>query len=134
MWRGPSVDMLEEGKLTALMQEMLGIVFLSNGRLQALHRSQNSSCPVAVKSSLVVIVIVVTHTHETSLWVRPCTWGLLTHSRMCARRPTGQGVGTKENHRLPPRLQSHNGHNKGLLSVHFLLTPDAEIYQEGNPQ
>lgn len=49
------------------MQEMLGIVFLSNGLLQALHRSQNSSCPMAVKSSLVVVVTVITHTHETSL-------------------------------------------------------------------
>lgn len=52
---------------------------------------------------------------ERPLWVRPCTWGLLIHSQMCACHPTDQGVGTKENHRLPPRSQSHNGHNKGLL-------------------
>lgn len=113
---------------------MLGMVFLSNGLLQALYRSQNSSCPMAVKSSLVVNVIVVTHTHEMSFvgqtlhlgapnaWPNVCSPSYRPRSRHERKSQAAIKVAKSQ----WPQQRS--------ASVHSLLTPDSEIYQEGNPQ
>lgn len=116
------------------MQEMLGMVFLSNGLLQALYKSQNSSCPMAVKSSLVVIVIVVTHTHETTFVGQtlhlgaPNAWPNVCSSsyRPRSRHERKSQVTIKVAKSQWPQQRS--------ASVHSLLTPDSEIYQEGTRQ